>query len=189
MLDSAMIFLADEVNVYIKKRTGTITDTVEVGCIADDQGKWAVAEGQMRVALINLEEERVLRAQMPERIYINGNLVSMQPEIKLNLVVMFAARLKKYTDTLRYLSHVIAFFQSHPSFTPDEFPGLDSRIEKLTVEMLPYGPEQLNQTWAYIGTKYLPSVVYRIRMVALQDVEPMGIGQPITSIETALHDK
>ena len=189
MLDSAMTFLADEVNVYIKKRSGAVTNTVEVGSLADDQGKWAITEGQLRVALINIEEERVLRSQVPERTYINDKLVTMQPTVKLNLVLMFAARLKKYTDSLRYLSYVITFFQSQPSFTPDEYPGLDARIEKLTVEMLPFGPEQLNQTWAYIGTKYLPSVAYRIRLIALQDIEPMGISQPITMIETRLHDK
>jgi hypothetical protein len=90
---------------------------------------------------------------------------------------------------LRYLSHVITFFQAHPSFTPDIFPGLDPRIEKLAVEMLPYGPEQLNQMWAYIGAKYLPSVVYRVRMILLQDSEPQGIGKPIATIETTLRDK
>lgn len=189
MLDNVLTFLADEVNVYLKKRTGTLLDTVEAGSIADDQGKWAVTEGQLRVALVNIEEERVLRSQVPERVYINGNQVTLQPAIRLNLSLMFAARLKDYSDTLRYLSHVITFFQSHPSFTPDEYPGLDTRIEKLTLEMQPYGPEQLNQMWAYIGTKYLPSVVYRARMVVLQDQEPHDIGKPITMIETVLHDK
>jgi hypothetical protein len=189
MLDSAIKFIADEVNVDLKKRTGASIGTVEAGSIADDQGRWAVTEGQLRLALINVEEERVLRSQVPERILINGNHVVLQPDIKLNLVVMFAARLRNYSDSLRYLSYVMTFFQGHPSFTPDEYPGLDQNIGKLTMEMLSYGPEQLNQIWAYIGTKYLPSVAYRVRMIVLQDNEPTGIGKPITTIETMLHDK
>jgi hypothetical protein len=189
MLDSAITFLANEANGYLKRRTGTIVDTVEAGSIADDQGKWTVTEGQLRVALINIAEERVLHSQVPERVCLNGSQLMLQPDIKLNLVVLFAARLKNYDDSLRYLSHIIALFQANPSFTPDVYPGLDPRIGKLTVEMLSYGPEQLNQMWAYVGAKYLPSVAYRVRMIVLQDSQPQGIGKPITAIETALHDK
>ncbi|MES2208298.1 MAG: DUF4255 domain-containing protein [Pseudomonadota bacterium] len=187
MLDSALSFLANELNGYIKQRTGALLNIVEVGAIADDQGKWAIAEGQLRLALINIEEERTLKSQLPERAYIEGQYVMLQPNLKLNLVIMCAARLKNYSDSLRYLSYILMFFQSHPSFASSEYPGLDSRIEKLNVEMMPSGTEQLNQMWAYIGTKYLPSVVYRIRLIALQDNEAMGIGQPITSVNTVVH--
>jgi hypothetical protein len=189
MLDSALTFLASEINVHIKKRTGTAADMVEAGHLADEDGKWAVKEGQLRLALINVEEERTLRSQVPQWTYADGNHVLLQPDLKLNLVVMIAARLKSYPDTLRYLSHVMTFFQAHPAFSPDGYPALDTRIELLTVELLPYGPEQLNQTWAYLGTKYLPSMIYRVRMVVLQDIEPLGIGKPITSIETVVHDR
>jgi hypothetical protein len=189
MLDSVLTFLESEINVYVRKRTGIATDMVEAGPIADDQGKWAVKEGQLRLALINIEEERALRSQVPQRALQDGSHIILQPDLKLNLVLMIAGRLKNYADTLRYLSHVMTFFQAHSAFSAAEYPGLDPRIAMLSVELLAYGPEQLNQTWAYLGTKYLPSVVYRVRMVVLQDVEPLGIGKPITTIETAIHDK
>jgi hypothetical protein len=188
MLDSATAFLADEVNAFIKKRTGSAVDVVEVGSLADDQGKWAF-NNALRLALVAVEEERSVREQLPERVFIEGRDVLLQPPLKLNLVVVFAARLANYGDSLRYLSYVLTFFQAHPAFAPDEFPGLDPRIERLAPEMLSYAPEQLNQMWAYIGTKYLPSVAYRVRMVVLQDVEPLGIGQPIVRIRSAMHDK
>ncbi len=190
MLDTAIKFLVDEVNIYLKKRTGGGDNvSIEAGSIADDQGRWALTPGQLRLALINVEEERVIRSQVPERVLVNGSHVVLQPDIKLNLLVLIAARLNNYSDSLRYLSHVMTFIQGHPSFTPNEYPGLDLNIGKLTMEMLSYGPEQLNQIWAYVGTKYLPSVVYRVRMIVLQDNEPLGIGKPITTIETVLHDK
>ncbi len=43
--------------------------------------------------------------------------------------------------------------------------------------------------WACLGAKHLPSVVYRLRMVLLQDTEPVGSGAPITTIETSLHGR
>jgi hypothetical protein len=189
MIDTALAFLAEEANVFFQKRAGAATYKITAGGLANDNGTWAFTEGNIRMALVNVEEERVMRSQVPERIYVDGRHVTMQPDIKINLTVVFAARFNMYGDALHFLSQVITFFQSHPSFTPDEYPGMDPQIEKLTVEMLSLGPEQLNQMWAYIGTKYLPSVAYRVRMVRLQDTEPMGIGQPITNISAALHDK
>lgn len=189
MLDSAVKFLADEVNLYVKRRTASDVVKVIPGGLADDSGKWAVMEGSIGLALVNVEEERVLRSQVPDREIVSGQQVVRQPELKLNLHVVFAVRHKEYDHALRYLSYVLTFFQAHPTFTPDEYPGLDANIEKLNLELLSYGPEQLNQLWAYIGAKYLPSAVYRVRMVVLQDVEPQAIGRPITALETRLDDR
>lgn len=189
MLDSTVKFLADEVNLYLSRRTGSSIVKVVPGGLADDSGKWAVAEGTIGLALINVEEERTLRSQIPERVLRNGSQLSRSPELKLNLHLVFAPRNKIYGQALSYLSYVLTYFQAHPVFTPHEYPGLDAGIDKLTVELLSYGPEQLNQLWAYIGAKYLPSVVYRVRMVVLQDDEPAGIDQPIGSIETVVHAK
>jgi hypothetical protein len=43
--------------------------------------------------------------------------------------------------------------------------------------------------WACIGAKHLPSVVYRLRLVMLQDTEPSATGAPITTIATRLHGR
>jgi hypothetical protein len=59
----------------------------------------------------------------------------------------------------------------------------------LSVEMLAYTPETLNQTWACLGAKYLPSALYRVRLLALQDREPQAVGRPIETITTTLGDK
>lgn len=189
MLDAAIKFLAGEVNLYLKRRTASDLVQVVPGSLADDSGKWAVAEGSIGLALVNVEEERVLRSQVPERVLLNGSHVVLQPGLRLNLHLVFAARHGTYEHALRYLSYVLTYFQAHPSFTPSEYPALDAAIDRLSVELLSYGPEQLNQLWAYIGTKYLPSAVYRVRLLVLQDAEPQGIGQPIGTLATALHDK
>ena len=189
MLDSAVKFLADEVNQYLKRQTASDVVKVVPGGLADDSGKWAVADRTVGLALVNVEEERVLRAQVPERVFLNGNNVMLEPHLKLNLQLVFAARHSSYQHALHYLSHILTYFQAHPSFTPEEYPALPAEIEKLNVELLSYGPEQLNQLWAYLGAKYLPSAIYRVRMVVLQDKSPRGIGKPITELETVPREK
>jgi hypothetical protein len=190
MLDIAVTFLADELNSYLRKR-GVFTqaeDLVVPTPLVNDKGEWLVAEGKIGMTLINIEEERILREQVPDQVYLNGSHIVIQPALKLNLTLMFSARMStaagSYRNSLNFLSHVLTFFQSHPSFTADNSPGLDARIVKLNADLLSYTPEQLNQTWAYLGSKYLPSAIYRVRMVTLQDSEPKAINKPVSGINT-----
>lgn len=188
MLDVAITFLAGELNTYLRKR-GAFAEPEDIVTplpLVNDKGEWILPVGKIGLTLVNIEEERVLREHLPERINLEGNQIMLQPVLKLNLTVLFAARFAQdkvgYKNSLSYLSHVLTFFQANPSFSADNSPGLDTRIGKLAIELLSYTPEQLNQTWAYLGSKYLPSAIYRIRMVMLQDIEPMGVGKPITTI-------
>lgn len=190
MLDVALNFLAAELNAYLvargaRKATDEI-GKVEVGRLVDDAGKWAIQDDHVGAALIHIDEERVMRAQLPETVVSAGKHVVLEPKLKLNLHVLFAAKFQKYDEGLRSLSLVLTYFQSHPVFTPDTNPGLDQRIERLTVELQSLSYEQLNQIWAFLGAKHLPSALYKVRMVALQDTAPTSIQPPISEIETTL---
>ena len=110
----------------------------------------------------------------------------LEPEIKLNLHVMFAANFKQYDTALKYISYVLMYFQSHHYFSSEEYPALDERIGKLTMELQSLSYEQLNQVWAFIGGKQLLSVIYKVRMVILQDEAQMAIQPPITIINTQI---
>jgi hypothetical protein len=186
MLDAALSFMVKELNGYLLARTGDAFGDAQLVRPVDDNGRWAIPEDHIGVALLNVDEERVMKAQLPEMMYLNGRQVMLEPELKLNLEVLFAANFKQYPQALKYLSRVLTFFQSHPRFTRDEYPGLDPSIEALIPELRSMAFEQLNQLWAFVGGKQLPSVVYRIRMVALQDLEPASIGLPITTIHAML---
>lgn len=186
MLDVALNFLAAELNGYLvargaRKATEEL-GRVEVGRLVDDAGKWAITDDRIGAALIHIEEERVMRAQLPETVLSGGKHIVLEPKLKLNLHVLFASKFQKYDEALRSLSHVLTFFQSHPVFTTDSYPGLDPRIERLTVELQSLSFEQLNQVWAFLGAKHLPSAIYKVRMVALQDTAPADVQQPVSEL-------
>ncbi len=186
MIDAALAFLVKELNGYLLARTGESFGDAQLTPPVDDVGRWVIADDHIGVSLLNVDEERVLKAQVPEATWVNGRQVMLEPEVKLNLDVLFAAKFKQYPQSLKYLSRVVTFFQAHPRFVSDEYPGLDPAIERLVPELRSLGFEQLNQLWAFVGGKQLPSVVYRVRLVALQDIEPRSIASPITRIQTAV---
>lgn len=190
MLDVALNFLTAELNSYLvargaRKATDEI-GKVEVGKLVDDAGKWAIKDDHVGASLIHIEEDRVMKSHLPEAVVAGGRHVVLEPRLKLNLHVLFAAKFQKYDEGLRSLSMVLTYFQSHPNFMPDAYPGLDARIERLTVELQSLSYEQLNQVWAFIGGKQLPSAIYKVRMVSLQDTEPRSVEPPLTEIGTTL---
>ena len=190
MLDVAVSFLAEQFNAYLIRRIGSTTlGKVVPGGIVDETGKLAIATGTIALSIVNIEEERVMREQLPARVMVGGREMTLQPELRLNLTLLFAARMANYDMTLKALSNVLTFFQAFPAFAAEDSPSLDPRIGKIVMELHSVGAETLNQLWAALGAKYQPSVLYRARLVTIQDQEPLGFGEPITDIGIDLHDK
>ena len=170
MLEKPLQFIESSLNNYLRLRNrGTGNDTfLELTDIVDEQGKFAVAQGTVGMSLINIEEERVNRAQIREVIRgENGALGYANPEIRLHL--LFVANFKDHDDSIKNISAVISFFQSNNVFTPARHPELDQHIEKIVFELGSYGFEQLSYIWGFIGTNYRPSVLYRMRLVSIQE--------------------
>jgi hypothetical protein len=187
MIDVALNFLVAELNGFLVARTGATQGGVGLSRVVDDTGKIAIPSPGLGLALVNIDEERVLKSHLPSTVLINGKQVLLEPELKLNLTIIIAANFAKYEDALRQLSWVLTFFQAHPGFTRDRFPALDPRIERFVVELYSLTFDQLNQLWSCNGGRQLPSAVYRVRLVAVQDIEPAAIRPPVTEVASAVH--
>jgi len=189
MIDVALQFLKAELDTFLFTRTGSDRVTVKLTSVVDAAGKYFEPEDSIGASVINIEEERTVKAHLPQTTYLNGQHVVSPPELRLNLYVLFAANFKVYEEALKNLSYVLTYFQSHPAFTQSEFPGLDLRIEKLLLELQSPSFEQWNQIWGCNGGKQLPSIIYKVRMVILQPDAPSGIRAPITTIRASLQGK
>lgn len=189
MIDVALQFLKGELNTYLLTASGSETVQVKLSNVVDDGGKYAFEQEVIGFSVINIEEERAVKTHLPQYAYVNGQHVINEPELKLNLYVMFAANFKVYEEALKYLSLIMLFFQSHPSFTQQEFPALDSRIEKLLLELQSLNYEQWNQIWGFNGGKQLPAVVFKVRMVLLQPEMPSAIRPPLMTISATLQGR
>lgn len=172
LLEKPLQFIELSLNNYLRLRNrGTGLDTyLELTDIVDEQGKFSVAQSTVGMALINIEEERVNRAQTPAVIRgENGVVGYANPEIRLQLHLLFVANFKDHSDSIKNISAVISFFQSNNVFTPEKHPELDKKIDKIIFELGSYGFEQLSYVWGILGTNYRPSVLYKMRMVTIQE--------------------
>ncbi|UFH55811.1 DUF4255 domain-containing protein [Spirosoma sp. KNUC1025] len=188
MIDKALSFLEKEVNNYFDARFGPSTQKwVMLGNIAklDDGGNGNAGgndnNSRAMLSLVNLEEDRI--AKNPENFFRTPDGIAYRnPKILLNLYVLFAITSGNYTQGLQTLSFIIQCFQSNRVFESISYPLLDPSLEKLTLELYTLNFEQVNHLWSTLGGKYLPSVLYKVRVVGIEDTDRQVGGDLIREI-------
>jgi hypothetical protein len=183
MLDSVLKFFADEVNGYLQSRTGVVDEKIVLSAIVDENGKYAIKDDSIGMYIINIEEDGALKNQLPESTYVNGQHVVLEPSVRLNIFVMFAANFKHYDQALKYISYILTYFQANRLFVPEKFAAMDKGLERLVVDFQALNYDQLNQIWAYLGAKQLPSVVYRVGILSIQDQAQSDIRPPVHHVK------
>jgi Pvc16 N-terminal domain len=124
------------------------------------------------LSLINIEEDRTFKTQLPVMVRQKDHYLKQPPDLKINLYILISAYNKKYEDALKLISKVVSYFQVNTVFQnrtaekKDDIPLPDS-IDKLIVELYTPSFEQQNQIWASLSTGYLPSVIYKVRMLLI----------------------
>lgn len=183
MLDSVLKFFADEINAYLQTQGGALGGTpVKASAIVGDDGKYTIEDDHVAVTIINLEEEAAAKEQLPHTTYQDGQTVTLEPALNLNLYLLFAARFTHYDQAIKYLSHILTYFQARRVFTREKYAAMNRGLSRLVVELQRVDYEQLNQIWAFIGAKHLPSVIYRIRMVPVQEGAQTGVRPPVIRV-------
>ncbi len=172
MIGESLTFLARELNAHLQSLGSSSDKSVVLSPLFDADGKNLLGESLLGVSLVNIEEERVNKAQQREVVNLSGTIQFLPPEVRLNLHVLIAANVaadgKNYDQSLKSLSAAIVFFQSHRAFGSEEYPKLPEGVGKLVVELETLDYEFQNHVWGTMGGKLLPSVMYRIRLIAMQ---------------------
>jgi len=174
MLNEVLVFLKDHLNHHLRPGAALASDeTQEEAVVFVDGEKMDPINfklGAVSVLLINVEEDNSLRPSDP---YLgmspSGDTIRINPEIPMNLYVLFVARYKQYESGLAQLSDIIRHFQTHRVFDRQNSPELGTDIEKLILELVTLPLSEQNELWNALRTTYHPSVLYKVRMVVFRD--------------------
>lgn len=197
MIDLALDFLTNEVNAYLEQKnlpSPAPSPEIVLTNVAAEDGNWAIPPRTLGLSLINIEEDRVNKDQQTAFRTPQGDIEHYNPELKLNLYILISANFASgdpggtpgtgiYSEGLKQLSYVISFFQGKYVFTTENSPLLSTSIKKLIVELYSSSFEQQYNFWNVVGAKYLPSVLYRVRMLTYQEKRVLDQQQPITNID------
>lgn len=191
MLDDVLVFLKDHLNDHLNARSGwTAGESQEDKVVFIDGEKMdpiVFKLGAVSVLLINVEEENTLRAANAfASLSASGAPLKVNPEIRMNLYVLFVARFRQYDHGLSYLSQIIQHFQSHRVFDHTNAPGLSERIGKLVMELLTLPFAEQNEVWNALRTTYHPSVLYKVKTLVFRDADALPVvevGEKVVKVD------
>lgn len=120
------------------------------------------------ITLIHIEEESSVKPQSPYDPVLKKEFKN--PALLLNLYVLISAQDKDYATALKNISSVIKAFQAN-SIIPFD----DDKDNQLRVELYKISLEQNLNLWQTIGSKMMPSVIYKIKMIEIQTSSEVGV--------------
>ena len=179
MLHNLLPIVAEELNDFLKSRFNSSEDRVILSNIVNQDGSTnSDNHNKVVCSLIKIEEETTLKSSYGTTPSAGG-YVAGAGSIHMNLTVIFSSIFvgKNYPEALKYLSGIIYFFQSKPVFTVNNTPGLSPNIEKIVFDITNISHHDMNAIFSMMGAKYVPSIVYRVRMLTfssddIEDVIP-----------------
>jgi hypothetical protein len=188
MIDAAISHISNRLNQYLKHTFDLSEDVVVISNIVDQDGSiGAHTNDKLVVFLVNLEKDTVPYSQAGRAMGADRSVITQRP-IYLNAYLMFAGCFsgKNYSEALKFISQTITFFQGNPVFDHQNSPELDRKLDKLILDMVNLDIQDLSSLWGVLSGKYLPSVLYKMRMINIDsgDVRELGtaIRQPDTSV-------
>ena len=188
MIDAAISHIAGQLNQYLKRTFDLNEDVVVISNILEQDGTVATnVDNKLAIFLINVEKDTVpFRSQHSEARGLDRSIVSYPP-IYLNLYLMVAGHFNgsNYPEALKFLSNTISFFQRRPVFDHENSPDLDNRIDRLVLDIENLNIKDLSTLWSAITGKYLPSIIYKVRMVAFDSGDVRHRPPTIEEIPTA----
>ncbi|MFA5245378.1 MAG: DUF4255 domain-containing protein [Pedobacter sp.] len=193
MINETLKFISDEVNSYLSLKLGINTDprlilgNVSRAMDNDIPGVNSLANRAI-LSLVNVEEDRIAK-QHENYAKTDSGIIYKNPPTYINLYILFAVNRTEYTDSLKWLAYIIQFFQYQNVFTPISHPALDEKIEKLIVDLYTLNFEQINHLWSTMGGKYIPSVLYKVRQITINEDAAVSGGGLITEIDTQVKSK
>jgi len=188
MIDKTFDFILDELNGFLGIRYPSSEPHVVLSNLSNLDGTVpAQIENKLVLSLINIEREAAAAVSAMQMRPQNGEYVRLNPPLNLNLYVLVSAHFgNNYAESLKFLSGAMGFFQAKPVYGREEAPDFPRGLEKLSLEMVNLSFQDLNNVWGNLGGRYIPSVVFKARMLTIQEGWITERVPEITGTETTL---
>lgn len=145
-------------------------------------------EGKVVLTLLKMDEEATLK-NFPNYQVREGKTEYRNPPVNLNLYLLIGANCDSYEKSLRAISKTIQFFQGKKVFTSANtvynrnnvsFDVLDQF--RFVLDLYTPTFDELNNVWGILGGRQLPSVIYRIQLIQIEQDKIQSAAEVITQI-------
>lgn len=175
MIKRILTYYAERLEEYLSRLHRQPEGLATVGLIGSAGEE---CPNKVVISLVNLEKETSGDMTYMQR---NGSgFVGKGAPLMMNMHVMLAAVYdgKRYGESLSVLSETLAFIRSTPKFQVDGY--------VYTMEIVPMSTMDLHNIWTTMGGQYYPSVICKLRGLAIDSSEIISSGSMAgeTSVKT-----
>jgi len=188
MIDAALGLMAGQLNEHLRRRFQLGEDLAVLSNLLEQNGTLVpLVANKLVLFLAGVERDTLAhRAPGAQNLGIPAQQLVSRAPVYLNLLVMCAANFSggNYPEALKFLSSAIAFFQSRQVLDQHNAPGLDARLERLVLSIENLSSAEMHSLWGIHSGRYLPSVLYRVRMISVDGEQVTGRESRVLRIET-----
>lgn len=171
MIHDAVAAIAGDLNRFLQSKHNITEEKVVMSSIVNLDGSVAVQEpDKIVMTLANIEMDKSQSNVGGYKQNSRGSFQKFSPAVNINVTVLFSAYFtsENYLEGLKFISSVIAFFQSRSGiFNTQNLPELNGVVDRLQAELISMETRDLGNFWGIMGSKYLPSVVYKIKTLPI----------------------
>ena len=174
-----MSVVSADLNACFRRRKGDSRDRIVVSGLADQGGSPAEAEDSIFFLVTRIAEETNIGAGPG----VGGSpalIPRLRPPMHLNLHVMFASLYRHYETGLQALDEIIAYLQAKPVYTLENTPAMDAALGTMAFKMISLDYAQQSYLWGSLGAKYVPSVIYSLRVLSVGQEQVEALEPPVT---------
>lgn len=191
MIGQTLSQLAVQLNRFLRHNFKLEEDAVLVSNLNEADGSLLTqVNNKLLLFLVGIEKEVAARSKTVAPDINYSRIPNSSPPLHLNLYVMLAANFNgtNYSDGLTLLSASISFFQRNSLFNHQNQPDLDKAIERLTLDLEHLSIQDASNLWGMLSGKYLPSVLYKVRMISFDGADIYSqsglLSKPATDVGT-----
>jgi hypothetical protein len=178
MIDKALQFILGELNNYLDASFHGPEKAAVLASLSNPDA--TMIEKKLVLSLVNIERETSIGSTG----FVgrnNGAYGKINPTLYLNLYVLLSASYaNNYGLALTMLGHAMAFFQAKWGFDPQNSASFPPGMNQMSMELVSLSMAELSTLWAVLGSDYLPSAMYKLRMVSVQEDWLIAPIPPIT---------
>jgi hypothetical protein len=188
MINKALQFTGDILNQFLKKKLGLTENKVLLNNLVEPGGAIPAAnQNKVVVSLINIEKETTKQFYNRNQRTQDSDFSDIQPSERYNLDILISGHFDDYSETLKFLTAVIGFFQVNTFMDAQAAPSIPDGLIKLEYEIEKINYHQMQSLWTAMGAKYQPSVIYKMRLVTIQSNEVRRFIPAVTGVATETH--
>ncbi|MBK9337284.1 MAG: DUF4255 domain-containing protein [Lewinellaceae bacterium] len=194
MIKETVEYLANELNRVLNNGNNDPMYVLDNVARLDLDSSAASSGNRDKVLLtvVNIEEEKTLKN---DPFYVRRNdpqegiqIDKRNPTIYINLYLLVSCS-AEYGTALDRIGTVLEYLQGKNVFTADTAdPGdqYPEKVEKIILDLFSLNFEQVNHLWGVLGGKYVPSVLYKLRLLPIHYGRTQQVGR-IEEIQANSH--